>query len=150
MIVPPTTRPMSEAPIRISTPPAPAEDPTPNPVATASSPSSIDEERQRRRLAAIESYNLGRRLDGLPPERARMAENVRMDELPPDGDEENLCAILGDDLDEVSEHIYLANKEDIVECRDAKPPVAVVCDLIMDNRFEDGCLCRFSVHNRPQ
>ena len=40
--------------------------------------------------------------------------------------------------------------EDIVECRDAKPPVAEVCGMIMDNRFEDGCLCRFSVHNRPQ
>ena len=40
--------------------------------------------------------------------------------------------------------------EDLMECRDAKPPVAVVCDMIMDNRFEDGCLCRFSVHNRPQ
>ena len=43
-----------------------------------------------------------------------------MDELPPipDGeDEENLCAILDDDFDEVSEYIYLANKEDIVECR---------------------------------
>ncbi len=55
----------------------------------------------------------------MPPKRARMAENVRMDELPPvpDGDEENLCAILDDDLDEVSEHVYLTSEEDIVECR---------------------------------
>ena len=108
MVAPPT-RPSPEAPAASSTPPVPAEDPTTNPVATASSSSSTDEERQRRRRAAIESYNLGRRLDGLPPKRARMAENVPMDELPtiPDGDEENLYAILDDDFDEVSEYIYL-------------------------------------------
>ncbi len=34
-----------------------------------------------------------------------------------DGDEENLRALLDDDLDGVSEHTCLANKEDTVERR---------------------------------
>ncbi len=117
VVAPPKMRPTPEAPAANSTPLAPAMDPMSQPAASSSS--SADEERQRRRLAAIECYNLGRRLDGLPPKRERMAENVRIEELPPvpDGDEDNLHAILNDDIDGASEYMYLANKEDIVERR---------------------------------
>ena len=59
---------------------------------------------------------MGRRLDGLPPKRPRVR-NVSVEDLPavPNDDEDGLYVLLEDDG--VDEYVYLANKEDIVECR---------------------------------